>query len=406
MAGAPRTALVLAGGGARGAYEAGVIRYLREGLPEPARTRAHFDVLCGTSVGAINACFLAATADRPRAQGRLLVRYWKTLRAPEVYQFGLGDIFHLRRWLVGAELAPGGGATRRAGLLNTEPIERLVRGRIPWQRIDANLASGALDAIAVSATDIGSGRTFVFVQTRDGTVPDWGRDPRRMAVGAHLRAEHALASAAIPLVFPPVEIDGRFLCDGGLRQNTPVSPALRLGAERLLVVSLRHEPRPRELSDLQRNRLRAYPGVLFLLGKVFNALLLDHLDYDLESMNLINKIVESGELAYGEEFLDHLNAVVTPLRGVGYRKVHTLVIRPSRDIGAIAARYIGSFNLGGPWRRILKYGMQLAARTDDRDESDLLSYLLFDGSYVGELAQLGFNDAAARRDELVAFFGG
>ncbi|HEV8325360.1 MAG TPA: patatin-like phospholipase family protein [Myxococcota bacterium] len=402
-----KTALVLAGGGARGAYEAGVIRYLREGLPEPARSRVRLDILCGVSVGAINACFLAATAHRPRAQGRLLMHYWRALRAAEVYDFGWGDLFRVRRWLLGASLDPEQPVPpRRAGLLNTEPIERLVRHRVPWHRIAANLASGALAALAVSATDIATGRTFVFVQTGDGAIPNWGRDPRRLAVGVTMAASHALASAAIPLMFPPVEIDGRFFCDGGLRQNTPVSPALRLGADRMLVVALRHEPRPRELSDLQRSRLRAYPGAVFLLGKVFNALLLDHLDYDLEQMRLINEMVDGGERAYGRDFLAQLNGVVAPLRGVGYRKVRTLVLRPSRDIGAIAARHISGLNFGGPWRRLLKMGLRLAARGEEREEADLLSYLLFDGPYVTELAELGYLDAAARRDELVDFFGG
>lgn len=405
MAWAPRTALVLAGGGARGAYEVGVIRYLREALPEPARSAVRFDVIAGCSVGALNGCFLAATADRPEEQGRLLQDYWEALRASEVYQFGLLDLLRLPWWLLGRRLEAS-PTPFRAALLNPAPIERIVREQVSWAGIERNLDAGLLESIAISATDIATGRTHVFVQTRTGRIPVWGRDPRRVGLPARIGPDHALASAAIPLLFPPVAIEGRYYCDGGLRQITPLSPALRLGAERVLVVSLRYEPGPGEIRSYQKSSLRAYPGGFFLLGKMMNALLLDQLDSDLQNLDVINKILETGERVYGMEFLRHLADAVTPVRGVPYQRVKALVLRPSRDLGAIAARHAERVRLGGLWRHLMKVGLWLAAPTDESAEADLLSYLLFDGAYARELAELGFADAAARRDELVDFFSG
>ncbi len=396
--------LVLAGGGARGAYQVGVIRYLREGLPEPARSRVSFDVIAGSSVGAINGTFIAASADRAPEQGRLLQACWDELRGIDLYHIGLRTLRNLPVWLLGAKLDEQTGTPERASLLNFAPLERVVRDRFSWDRIEQNFKAGLVSALAVTATDVASGRSYVFVQTPDGTIPAWAKDPRRVGVAARIGPEHALASASIPLLFPPVAIGGRYFCDGGLRQVTPLSPALRLGAERSLVVSLRYVPDPVEEGSYQHQSLQSFPGAVFLLSKVMNSLLLDQLDDDLHNLELINSILDGGVQAYGPEFLGHLNEAVTRVRGLPYRRARTLVLRPSKDLGLIAAKRAEKVRLSGAVRGLLSLGLKLAAPADQRAEGDVLSYLMFDPGYIDELVQLGYEDAAARRDELVEFY--
>jgi NTE family protein len=264
-----------------------------------------------------------------------------------------------------------------------------------------NLAAGHLEALSVSTTHVASGKTVVFVERRGGGLPEWSRDPFVRARAATIAPDHVLASAAIPVLFPAVPVDGAFYCDGGLRQNTPLSPALRLGADRVLVVSLRHMPTPVEEAAHQAEHERHYPSAWFLFGKALNALLLDHTDYDLERLRRMNAIVDGGIRAFGDRFLDELNATLVPLRGQGVRLVRDLLLRPSEDIGEIAGAHARSPRLAE--KRGLS-GRAIRYLAGESRESDLLSYLLFDGEYAADLIDLGFRDARARADELAAFF--
>ena len=202
-------------------------------------------------------------------------------------------------------------------------------------------------------------KQWSFVDRTEGGVPAWSRDTHRLACAAHLTANHALASAAIPIMFPAVPIDNAFYCDGGLRQNTPLSPALRLGADRVLVVAVGHghdtvsdRKQPSPVPDVPE----AYPGPTLLLGKVLNALLLDHLDYDLAQLEGLNRLIEDGQAAFGPSFLDQMSKTAQRIRGASYRRVDPLVIRPSRDLGEMAAEFIhsGRIKLSGSTGWILK----------------------------------------------------
>jgi NTE family protein len=279
--------------------------------------------------------------------------------------------------------------------------------RVPWSGIAANIAAGHLEALAVSATHVASGNTVVFVERKGGELPPWSRDPFIRARAATIGPLHVLASAAIPVLFPAVPIDGNYYSDGGLRQNTPLSPALRLGADRVLVISLRHLPTPKEEQREQASEQRASrvgepaPSPWLIFGKSLNALLLDHTDYDLDRLHRLNAMVDGGIRAFGERFLEELNRVLIPLRGQGVRLVRDFRLRPSRDIGAIAAVHARSPRLAatrGLTGRALRY---LAGESR---EADLLSYLLFDGDYANDLIDLGHADARAQEEQLVAFF--
>jgi NTE family protein len=405
----PRRALVFSGGGARGAYEAGVIRYLLDELPRRLGRPVEFDILCGTSVGAIHSCYLAGTAHETSGRGARLVDVWTSMRIDEILPLSGRDLFRLPRRILGIRRvveAMRGGSTpdRLYGLFNTEQLERVVIGMIPWRRIRGNIREGRVDAVCVAATQIGTGRVVIFMETRDRQIPRWTRDPSLVPRPTRLMPTHALASAAIPLLFPAVRIASTYYADGGLRLNTPLAPALRLGADRVLVLALRQEPSQASQAALAEQRVEDYGSPLFLFGKVLNAIMLDHLDTDLARMHVMNEILDHGEKAFGDEFADRINEVALRDRGQAFRKIHDLVIRPSADLGVLAGqilRNLSEAHARSPLIRLAARNLTDGGRTP---ESDLLSYLLFDGEFLAPLAELGFRDAQAREDDLAAFF--
>ncbi len=399
----PRVAIVLSGGGARGAYEAGVLKYIREDLAGDIGGQIHFDIVCGTSVGAIHAGFMASTADIPAEQGKLLVNRWETLVLEEVVSFGVREFMRAPATLLGsgkiAEFEKG--HRRLGGLVDTRQLERMVRRFMPWSRISKNLEQGHLDSISVSATDIGSGKTVVFVESAQ-PLPPWTPDPHVRAQAVRIGPEHVLASAALPILFPAIAVGERFYCDGGLRQNTPISPALRLGADKVLVIGLRHASKPDPVASAPEEA-QPYPGAAFLAGKILNAFLLDHVDYDLDRLRRFNALVAAAKEAGDEAYQKRLDAVVTKMRGAPYRIVGEYMIRPSCDLGEIAGKVAraGRFKGagGGSGIRLLRR----LANARGTNEADLLSYVLFDGEYASELVRIGFEDARSRHEELARF---
>jgi NTE family protein len=398
----PKIGFVMSGGGSRGAYEAGIIHYLRTDLAKRMGRHVPLDIVSGTSVGAINAAFLAATMEDPDAQAAQLVAAWRALRIEELISLRAIDVLRATRLLLGGEPPPPApGSFRYGGLLDTGGLERFVLRVIPWRGIDRSLRGRHFHAISVSATHVGTGHTVVFLSCAEPAPREWSRDPFVRHRAARIGPRHVLASAAIPMLFPAVKIGDEYYTDGGLRQNTPMSPAIRLGADRLLLVSLRHvAPQPKEL---QRERAEAYPKPLFLAGKALNALLLDHTEYDLARMQRINLILEAGNASFGDKFEDMMNHALVRLRGAPLRRIQAVHIRPSEDIGALAAQFVrsGRMQVDG---RVARRLIQRLAAGEARHESDLLSYLLFDGTFAQQLIDLGRHDAAKKADELAQLF--
>lgn len=382
----PLTAIVLGGGGARGAYEAGVVSGIAQVIGK-SHDGPLFDILCGTSVGAINAAYLAACADEHDHAIAGLEAHWRGLELRRHLKLDLTGIAGFRNLI--SKKAPEGRSILAIGAL-----EELVGDGTPWPRLRANLASGRIRALVVAALDIASGKTKVFTDLAPGVEYPASRDPRRSHEDTDISADHVLASAAIPLVFPARRIGDRFYADGGIRFNTPLAPALRLGAERIIVIPLLAET-PAEPPPSRRI------GPLFLMGKLLNALLLDPISYDLQVLQRFNNLVSLLDVSLTGDERARIDAAMTKDRGTPYRAVQTLVFRPSKDIGHMARERALELDSGVTERVVRRL-----ATMEDVWEADLLSFVLFDGEHAGRLIDLGRNDVLARADEVRAFFQG
>jgi len=325
---------------------------------------------------------------------RRLVQLWTELELTRVLGFGVRQVITLPRLAIG-------GLGDGSGLFDVTPMADLISKEISWRAVTRSLRRRHIKALSVSTTEVSTGRTVVFVQTAPDTALPSHPPPRTIFRAEHIGPHHALASAAIPLLFPPVRIDDQMYLDGGLRQNTPIAPALRLGATHIFAIGGSREVRGLQSNEDGAMRLRA-PGAAFLLGKILNAFLLDHIDMDLQLLHRLNDMIQDGTRAYGDGFLESINGHAQRRGAPTYEHVHCLAIRPSEDIGRMASVHVrkGRFK-GEPFvtKRILSL-LDLGVGT----EADLASYLLFDGQFCRQLIELGRADAQARKHELLTFF--
>ena len=375
-----KTALVLPGGGARGAYQVGVLKALAELLP-PGCVNP-FAVISGTSAGAINSVVLASKARRYRVAAAELERVWSNFRSSQVFRTdSLTMLKSSLHWLASIVLGGYIVGTPKS-LLDNSPLRALLSRNIRFPRIQASIEAGHLHAIAVTAAGYGTARSTSFYQAPIGTPP-WFRT-RRIGVRQPLHLDHLMASIAVPMIFPPVSIDGEFFGDGAMRQATPLSPAIHLGADRILVVGVRDETgHPRA----DPHRQQKFPSLAHIAGYMLDTLFMDGLYSDLERMTRINQLIDA----------------VPPAERTGaltkMRAIDTMVIVPSKDLRAIAYKHRREMPL--PVRSLLR---GIGGR--NQSANPLLSFLLFEQAYTKELIELGYNDAMSEKDQLLDFVTG
>ena len=372
--------LVLTGGGARAAYQVGLLRALARHRPQ-----FRFRILTGVSAGAINACHLASYPGPITEAVDELSRLWLGLEPESVFKVDLLSLArNAARW--SASLLSGGSklAPRTRGLVDTEPLQKFLRQALGANRdgkltgIRRNLDDNNLDAVAVSTVDYATGRTITWVEGQD--APMWTR-PDRESREAELTIAHVMASSALPLLFPAIEIGSRWHGDGGVRMTVPLSPALHLGADRIIAISTRYRSRKR--SEDGAPAIRTYPPPAQVAGVLMNAIFLDQLDQDALRLQRFNRML--GELPIS--------------RWDGMRPVDLIVLRPSTDLGRLAADFENRLPRAF---RFFTRGLG----TKETKSPDILSLLMFQRDYVSALIEIGEQDAEARMDELLEIVAG
>ncbi len=372
----PRAGLVLTGGGARAAFQVGVVKAVRDILGNPVKNP--FPILCGTSAGAINAAGLAVQADDFTRAVANLLEVWEHMHCHHVYRTDFPSIMKSgARWLTSMMLISRGNPV---SLLDNAPLRDMLAKTMPFERIQQHIDSGALYAVCVTASGYTSGQSVSFFQGGSG-LEGWERN-QRIGAAVVLQLDYLLASAALPFIFPAVKVHREYFGDGSMRQIAPVSPALHLGADRVLIVGT-----GRQTMDQARARSNVYPSLAQIAGHALNSIFLDSLAVDIERLERINRTVT----LIPPEKLEGSSITLRPVK--------VLFIAPSQPIERIAARFV--HDLPRSVRFILRPTGALS-----RSGSNLASYLLFEESFCRALIDLGYQDTMAREAEVNAFFVG
>lgn len=372
-----RIALILTGGGARAAYQVGVLKAIAEFLPR--RAHSPFPIICGTSAGALNAATLAVNAGNFSMGVQYLVNTWKNFHANQIYRTDVVGVFNNTvLWLAGLIFsAIGINKLSQVSLLDNSPLVGLLEEMLPCEKIQESIDAGLLHALSITASGYGSGQSVTFYQGVKQLVP-WQRTGR-VGVAMEINIQHLLASAALPFIFPATLIHREYFGDGSMRQIAPISAALHLGATRVLIIGVTvngYTEHP------DRADIHDYPSLARIAGHALNSIFLDSMEVDLERLKKINDLVA----IMPDEMRERANL----------RHVDVLAVSPSQPIEKIAERYAAEL----PWtiRLLLRL---IGAR--QHSGGTLVSYLLTERKFCRALIDLGYQDALKRRDEIMDF---
>lgn len=364
-----KVALILSGGGARGAYQAGVLKGLAEILPE--KKESPFKIISGASAGAINSAKLACDLDSFSNAVEKLNYLWSQIHHDQVFKT---DILSLNKFSLGMLR----GNKNLDSLLDTSPLESLIKKHCDFSKIKKNLDEGIFESLIITANNYLSGSAVSFVQTTNSKLT-W-KESRRVAKLAQMNEKHVMASSAIPILFPPIEIDNQYYGDGCVRNSTPCSPSIRMGADKIFVIGVRTQLGADVEPEINLNE-KKNPSFIRIINTLLNAVLLDSVEQDVHRIQRINKFASQMDPN-------------KPLKD--FKNIPALCISPSQDIGQIARQQAHHLP------RIIRMTLSTFGSLDEA--SEILSYLLFDSNFCRKLIEMGYNDAMASRESILNFF--
>lgn len=372
-------ALLLSGGGARAAYQVGVLKGLRDILPRDIANP--FPIICGTSAGGLNAAGIACQADRFSVGIELLENIWANFHTHQVYRTDVLGVWACALRFLATLMIGRLGQNQAVSLLDNRPLRQLLSRHLDMERLPVMIEAGHLHALAITASGYTSGESVSFFQGHPELQP-WARS-RRIGVRTDLSVDHLMASAAIPVIFPAVRVHREFFGDGAVRQLAPISPALHLGADRVLVIGVSSKNQVRR----QREQVNSYPSIAQIIAHIMANAFIDSLEGDIERLNRVNHTISL------------IPPEVRAGAGVALRPVQVLTIAPPNNvIENMALRHVDS----------LPYSVRMFVQGSGatrKSGAGVLSYLLFEAEYSRALIELGYTDAISRREEILAFMG-
>jgi NTE family protein len=371
--------LILSGGGARAAYQVGVLKAVAESLPKDINNP--FPIICGTSAGAINTLAIAGRAGPFRLRIKKLEAIWRQLDAKKVYRTDFLGVLKNSLNMFFSIFHSGYAIGKPKALLDNTPLRQLLENFVRFRHIDEAITSGELEAVSITAVSYSTGKSVTFFQGSDTHQP-WERS-RRIGVQANLTIDHLMASSAIPMMFPAMHIGDRYYGDGAVRQLKPISPALHLGADKVFVIGVSDNPSHTKQQPL----IKHSPSIAQIIGHMFNSAFIDSIESDLETLQNINRLSEQ------------MSASERKKKGVNdLRPIEFLAILPSQPIDQLASEHIKELP------KSIKFFLRLTGATSRGGGVSAASYLMFSRGFCRKLLELGYQDGLAQREAIVEFF--